>query len=117
MERLGVGKPLVFDTAIPRCSHNILLDRPVLSIVHNILAVYQTHDLTMVLTAAQTTAFFEHVDQMGIPHITVVQLQAKGITLVSDLADFNKDSLQQLADNLKRPGGCVPDPNPRHNIN
>ena len=66
----------------------------------------------MVLTAAQTTAFFEHADQMGIPHITVVQLQAEGITSVSDLADFNKDSLQQLADNLRRPGGHVPDPNP-----
>ena len=49
---------------------------------------------------------------MGIPHVTVVQLQAKGITSVSDLADFNKDSLQQLADHLRRPGGCVPDPNP-----
>ena len=40
MERIGVGKPLVFDTVIPHCLHNILLDRPVLSIVHNILAVY-----------------------------------------------------------------------------
>ena len=40
-ERLGVGKPPVFDTLIPHCSHNyILLDRPVLSIVHNILALY-----------------------------------------------------------------------------
>ena len=66
----------------------------------------------MVLTAAQMTAFFEHADQMGIPHVTMVQLQAEGITSVSDLADFNKDSLQQLADNLRRPGGHVPDPNP-----
>ena len=66
----------------------------------------------MVLTAAQTTAFFEHVDQMGIPHVTVLQLQAEGIPSVSDLADFNKDSLQQLADNLRHPDGCVPDPNP-----
>ena len=111
-ERLGVGKPLVFDTIIPCCLHNILLDRPVLSIVHNILAVYRTNDLTMVLTAAQTTAFFEHADQMGIPHVTVVQLQAEGITSVSDLADFNKDSLQQLTDNLRCPGGCILDPNP-----
>ena len=78
-----------------------------LSIVYDILAVYQTQDLTMVLTAAQTTTF----DQMGIPHATVLQLQSKGITSVSDLADFNKDSLQQLADNLRHPGGCVPDPN------
>ena len=66
----------------------------------------------MVLTSTQTTAFFEQPDQMGIPHVTVVQLQAEGITLVSDLTDFNKDSLQQLADNLRCPGGCVPDPNP-----
>ena len=89
-----------------------ILDRPVLSVVHDILAVYQTHDLTMVLTAAQTTNFFEHPDQMGIPCATVLQLQSKGITLVSDLADFNKDSLQQLADKLRCPGGRVPDPNP-----
>ena len=66
----------------------------------------------MVFTAAQTTAFFEHADQMGIPHVTMVQLQAEEITSVSDLADFNKDSLQQLADNLRCPGGCIPDPNP-----
>ena len=66
----------------------------------------------MVLTATQMTTFFEHADQMGIPHVTMVQLQAEGITSVSDLADFNKDSLQQLADNLRRPGGRVPDPNP-----
>ena len=39
----------------------------------------------MVLTATQPTAFFEHADQMGIPHVTVVQLQAGGITSVSDL--------------------------------
>ena len=66
----------------------------------------------MVLTAAQTTTFFEHAEQMGIPHATVMQLQSEGITLVADLADFDKDSLQQLVDNLRCPGGCVPDPNP-----
>ena len=54
----------------------------------------------MVLTVAQTTAFFEDNDQMGIPNETVVQFQAEGITTVNDLADFDKDSLQQLADNL-----------------
>ena len=32
--------------------------------------------------------------------------------MVTDLVDFDKDSLQQLADNLRRPGGCVQDPNP-----
>ena len=59
----------------------------------------------MVLTAAQTTAFFESPDQMGIPHATMVQLQQEGIQSVADLADFEKESLQQLADNLRKPGG------------
>lgn len=49
---------------------------------------------------------------MGIPHDTVLQLRNEGITTIEDLADFDKDSLQQLADNLRRPGGRVPDPNP-----
>ena len=59
----------------------------------------------MVLTAAQTMAFFEENAQMGIPHNTVIQLQGEGISTVDDLADFNKDSLSQLADNLRKPGG------------
>ena len=29
----------------------------------------------MVLTAAQTTAFFENPDQLGIPHENMVQIQ------------------------------------------
>ena len=49
----------------------------------------------MVLTAAQTTAFFEAADQIGIPHATVVQLQVEGMTSLPDLADFDKDTLQQ----------------------
>ena len=66
----------------------------------------------MVLTAAQTTAFFENADQMGIPHVTVVQLGIEGIVTIGDLADFHKDALQQLADNLHKPGGWIMDPNP-----
>lgn len=66
----------------------------------------------MVLTAAQTAAFFQNAGQMGIPAATVAQLGNEGIDAVSDLADFDKTSLQQLADNLRRPGGRVPDPNP-----
>jgi hypothetical protein len=65
----------------------------------------------MVLTATQTTAFFENEDQIGIPRATVVQLIPGGITSVIDLADFDKESLQQLADNLRR-HGQVPDPSP-----
>ena len=66
----------------------------------------------MVLTTAQMTTFFKHAKQMGIPHTTVVQLQSEGIGVVADLADFDKTSLQQLADNLRCPGGRVLDPNP-----
>lgn len=66
----------------------------------------------MVFATAQTTAFFENSMQMGIPHETVVQMRSEGITNVQDLADFDKDALQQLADNLRKPGGRVQDPNP-----
>jgi hypothetical protein len=62
------------------------------------------------MTAAQTTAFFENGDQMEITHATVVQLATEGIMSVIDLADFDIESLQQLADNLIRPGR-VSDPN------
>ena len=66
----------------------------------------------MVLTQLQTTAFFENPDQLGIPHETMVQIQREGIQAVAGLADFEKQELQQLADNLRKPGGRIPDPNP-----
>ena len=89
-----------------------VLDRPVLSILHDILAVCQRHNVIMVLTIAQMTTFFEHAEQLGIPHTTVVQIQSEGIDVVADLVDHDKTSLQQLADNLRCPGRCVLDPNP-----
>ena len=49
---------------------------------------------------------------MGIPHATMVQMQLEGIQSVADLADFKKDSLQQLADNSRKHGGRIPDPDP-----
>lgn len=64
----------------------------------------------MVLTAGQTQAFFENADQMAIPHVTVIELQNEGITTVGDLVDFDKDTLKQIAENLRRPGGRIPDP-------
>ena len=66
----------------------------------------------MVLTTAQATAFFESLDQTGIPHATIVQMQQEGIQSVVDLADYEKDSLQQLAVNLRKPGGRIADPDP-----
>ena len=65
----------------------------------------------MVATAAQTTAFFENPEQIGIPHATVIQLQVESITGIQDLADFDKDTLHQLADNLRKLAGHVPHPN------
>ena len=44
--------------------------------------------------------------------LSVVQMAIEGITMASDLAEFDKDSLEQLANNLCQPGGRVPDPNP-----
>ena len=46
---------------------------------------------------------------MNIPHATVIQLQQEGI--VDDIADFDMDTIEQLAANLRRPAGRVPDPN------
>ena len=66
----------------------------------------------MVFTAAQRTAFFENNDQMGIPHATVVKLQEEGISHPDDLVDFDKDTIKQIADNLRRPAGRIPDPTP-----
>jgi hypothetical protein len=66
----------------------------------------------MPLTAAQTTAFFEQDTQMGIPNETVVQLQQEGITTIDDLVDFDKDTMEQIAANLRRPAGRIADPNP-----
>ena len=42
----------------------------------------------------------------------MAQLQIEGIMMIADLADFEKETLQQMADNLRKPGGWVPDPNP-----
>jgi hypothetical protein len=64
----------------------------------------------MVFTNVQTTRFFENVAQMGIPHATVVQLVEEGIDEVQDLAEFDRDTLTQVADNLRRPGGRIPNP-------
>jgi len=78
-----------------------------------ILAVNQTHmHTTMVLTAAQVRAFFEDADQMVILHLTVIKLQDEGIDDPDDLTDFTKDSLMQVAENLRKPGDRIPNPDP-----
>ena len=66
----------------------------------------------MVLTAAQTRAFFRDADQMAIPDATVTQLATEGIATVSDLGKFEKDSIKQVVDNLRNPGGRIANPDP-----
>lgn len=65
----------------------------------------------MPITVAQTLLFFEANDQMAIPPRTLAQLRNEGIHTVDDLSEFDKDTLKQIADNLRRPGGRVQDPN------
>ena len=57
----------------------------------------------MVLTAAQTNTFFTHAAQMGISAATVTQMANEGITSVDDLIDFDKDTIDQMVNNLRRP--------------
>ena len=49
---------------------------------------------------------------MGVQHGTVVQLALEGIQKLDDLADFNKEALQQLVDNLRCLVGRVSNPDP-----
>lgn len=55
----------------------------------------------MVLTANQIASFFTVADQMAIPAATVAQLANEGIDNVDDLAEFDKDSIKQIAKNMR----------------
>ena len=65
----------------------------------------------MVFTAAQTTAFFENANQMALPHATRIRIREEGLTEVGDLEEFDDDTFKQLVENLRKPGGTIPDPN------
>ena len=65
----------------------------------------------MLLTAAQRNTFLEEDPQMGITDVTVVQLQSEGIAGVEDLSNFDKETINQIAANLRHPKGRVADPN------
>jgi hypothetical protein len=47
----------------------------------------------MVLTASQTTLFFENAALMAISNATVVELVNEGIDMVDDLLEFDKDTI------------------------
>jgi hypothetical protein len=62
----------------------------------------------MVLTTAQTTSFFEGADQMAISNATVLELINEGINTVDDLSEFDKDTIVQIAYNLRQPPAGTP---------
>lgn len=47
----------------------------------------------MVLTAAQSAAFFTGAASMAIPQDTYAQLAHEGIVTPNDLIDFDKDTI------------------------
>ena len=54
----------------------------------------------MAITGAQTTLLCEANDQMAIPRPTLAQLRNEGIATIDGLGEFDKDTLQQINDNL-----------------
>ena len=58
----------------------------------------------MPLTNAQNNAFFTEAAQMGINNATMAILNNEGISLVSDLDEFEKEDLEQIAKNIWAPG-------------
>ena len=69
----------------------------------------------MLITAAQMTAFFSKPGQMALPAATRIAIAQEGLKDLADLVEFDDQSLKQITDNLRRPGGRVPDPNPNAN--
>ena len=57
----------------------------------------------MPLPASQNTAFFTAAGQMGLSNAAFNALNAEGINLVSDLDEFNKEDLEQIAKNIRAP--------------
>ena len=62
----------------------------------------------MVLTNAQTQAFFSEAAQMGLEAATIAFLTTEGISTVNDLAEFSKDDIDNLAKSIRGdPAGVV----------
>ena len=53
---------------------------------------------------------------MAIPHAMVLQLSQEGIVSVADLINFDKESIKQIAEKLRRPRGRVADPEPNAEV-
>ena len=66
----------------------------------------------IVLNSAQMTAVFEDNGYIAITCASVIQLQHEGIKNVINFADFEKYTLKKVVNNLRHPGGCIPEPDP-----
>ena len=64
------------------------------------------------LTIAYVKAFFERSTQIVIPRETRIQLKSKVIDIPEDLEDFDEDSIFNISDNLRIPGGRASDLTP-----
>eukprot|EP00957_Ditylum_brightwellii_P113953 8687072-Ditylum_brightwellii.AAC.1 len=69
------------------------------------------------LNKTQATNFFTSSKQMEVAKGTLVQLGKEGIKEVKDLAEFSKDIWKQVAENLKRLGGRMKNPDREVNQN
>ena len=66
----------------------------------------------MVITTAQTTTFFTEPGYMAVPASTPVAITQEGLEDLADIVEFDEKNLKQITNNLRRPGGCVSDPDP-----
>ena len=57
----------------------------------------------MVFTNAEALAFFNGVDYLGLLDRTVIALTFEGINYPADLGEFDKDGLEQIHRNLRKP--------------
>ena len=64
----------------------------------------------MAITAGATTAFFTDAAQMGLTPETRARLVTEGIKTVDDLVENDAKTIKSIAENLRRPGGRIPDP-------
>ena len=64
----------------------------------------------MRFSATELTAFFTAEDQMGMPQETRVWLRDEGITDPSDLDEFDKESIKEISETLRKPGDRIRDP-------
>ena len=66
----------------------------------------------MVFIVNQPIAFYEENHQIYLPQATSLQLVNEVLDNVPDLLEFDGESIKGIADNLRRPGGRIPNPEP-----